>query len=199
MREIYKKVQENQSGLYTLFVLDLKNSSTLLKTKFGRKLFQDFYYELKDFLVDKPVIDIIDDGISRQIIRKGDLLAFTTVSHRADALEEIIDEFLKGREVFFHKGRCMFETIDPSFRKEELYFVDAIPILEDIMKNKNLEIKEVSSKTKKIELNFEVEIEEWLDTEFVETEMLYMLSQYGWSAKNKKMDKKDDKENEKDK
>jgi hypothetical protein len=186
IEEVYKKVQKEQSGLYTLFVLDLKNSSTLLKTKFGRKMFQDTYYELKKFLIDKPVIDIEDDGVKRQIIRKGDLFAITTVSIKADELEKYLDEFLEGRELFFHKGRCMFQTIDSAFRKYDLYFMDAIPILEDTIKNRNLELGEISNETKNIELNLQIEVEEWLDKDFVESELLYLLAQYGWNGKIKK-------------
>jgi hypothetical protein len=182
-KDLYKKAQKG--ALYTLFIIDLKNSSALLKTKFGRKVFQDTYYELKEFLIDKPVIDIEDDGIKRQIIRQGDLFAIITVSYKADELDKYLNKFLSKREVFFHKGRCLFKTIDPSLRDTDLYFMDAIPILEGIIKNKDINKKDISDKTRTINLKFEIEIEEWLDSEFVESELLYLLSQYGWKGKIK--------------
>ena len=179
---LYISAQKDDAK-YKLLVFDLKNSKVLLKTPLGRKIFQDIQDDFRNFLINKKIIKINDSGISRLFVRKGDLIGIISEVKFSDELSKEIDEFLSNRKVFFHTGSCYFDTIDPSERKEKLFYIDAIPILEDTIKNKIVGRVNYSKETKIINVNFNIEIEDWLDKEFVETELKYAISQYGWKIK----------------
>ena len=187
MQKLYDNAQTNEIGKYVLFAIDLKNSTDLLKTSIGRRIFQNLNDDLVKFLdqfegTDYEVIKVQDSGMSHRIIRKGDLLAFIVNECDKDDIETNLNDFIDYLEVFVHSGSCIVETLDATERDEKLFYTDAVIYLEDYMKNKIVNKPEITTGTKSVKLSLDITIEEWLDTEFLTTELQYFLAQYGWDG-----------------
>lgn len=186
-KEEFKKSQE-AIGKYVLFIADVKNSSSILKTRNGRREFQTLLDEARTMLNKYiSVVTFEDSGIKFKLIRKGDCIGFVVdlskiVNILKEAVENISQEWeniLKHSNLRFHKNTCIIPSYDLN------KYMDYLVYLEKDSKNPD-EVDHSDSedynKNKKIKLLVELDVESFIEEDFIKSEISYMLNNYEWKV-----------------
>lgn len=186
-KEEFKKSQEVMSK-YVLFIADVKNSSSILKTRNGRREFQTLLDETRAILNKyHSVVTFEDSGIKFKLIRKGDCIGFVVdlskiINVLKEASENISQEWeniLKRSNLRFHKNTCTIPFYDLN------KYMDYLVYLEKDSKNLD-EVDHSDSedynKNKKIKLLVELDVESFIEEDFIKSEISYMLNNYEWKV-----------------
>lgn len=203
-KEEFKKSQEAMPK-YVLFIADVKNSSSILKTRNGRREFQTLLDEARTMLNKYiSVVTFEDSGVRFKLIRKGDCIGFVVdlskivnISKRLNdklSQEQEWENILRHSNLRFHQNTCTLPPYDLN------KYMDYLVYLEKDSKN----IDEVDhsdsedyNKNKKIKLLVELDVESFIEEDFIKSEISYMLNNYEWKVTDIKTEVEANEEKEK--
>jgi hypothetical protein len=181
--EDFWKVQKDKTSKYYMFIADVVNSTDVLRARVGRRAYQTLINETKLFLEShKDIVEFhIDTGSKRRLIRKGDCIAFVIRIEDADLVyfRQEWTDFLNTFHIALHRNECYLESTNMANE----YLV----MLEDISKNKNeldIDLGEDFNNDRQVKLEIDMNIENWLDSDYVKSELKYLIELYDWKINN---------------
>lgn len=178
-----KQFEETQKLIsrYVMFIADVKKSSILLRTRSGRREFQSLLNEAREILNETPgIIQFEDSGIKFKLIRKGDCIGFVVdTSVENVRLCKILDKWknvLKRNGLRFHQNHCSLPSLNN--------YMEFFNYLEKDSKNANIKLEEDTTKNKTLNIAIELDVEDFIDEDYVKDEISYILNDYDWKVKS---------------
>jgi hypothetical protein len=172
-----KKFEETQKLIsrYVMVIADVKNSKVILKTRDGRKAFQHLLNDTREILEKPEVIQFEDSGVKFRLIRKGDCIGFvfdknTDYDNISSILNEW-DDLLKKSGLKFHRNQCAIPSLD-NYMEHFIY-------LEKDSKEADIENTD-TTKNKTINISLEVDVEDFIEEDYVRTEIEHAINSYDW-------------------
>jgi hypothetical protein len=176
-----KQFEEAQKAdpQYMMFIADVKNSKIILKNRNGRREFQFLLNDVREMLNETPgVVQFEDSGTKFNLIRKGDCVGFVvdTSAENTDLynITNKWNDILKRNRLRFHQNACSLSSLDN--------YMEFFSYLEKDSKIPTIMPNEQEIKNKSLKITIDLDVEDFIEEDYIRDEISYVLDNYGWKA-----------------